>query len=308
MRSLINVLIPIFLLTCAAYGQKQRLIVNMELLSAPINPKVKPNYKDSINVYGITYLSEGLKVKGFIAAPKQKGNYPVIIYNRGGNGDFGKLGFSYVNHVLGKIAKEGYIVVASQYRGNDGGEGEEQFGGDDVNDVTNLIDILPEILNTDTTRIGMYGWSRGGMMTYLAHAKTNRLKAIAVGGAVSDLTKSITRPDMEQVFKNRIPGYLQNKDAELNKRSVIKWVNKLPKNVPVLLLHGSADWRVDVSQTYNLAQEFQKEGIPYRLMIFEGADHGITEFRDEVYRQVVNWFDRFLKNNEPLPDMKPHGQ
>ncbi len=52
-----------------------------------------------------------------------------------------------------------------------------------------LMDVLGEIEESDTTRVGMYGWSRGGMMTYLALAKSNKIKTAIVGGAVSDIDK-----------------------------------------------------------------------------------------------------------------------
>ena len=88
----------------------------------------------------------------------------------------------------------------------------------------------------------------------------------------------------------------------------IEWVDKLPTNVSLLMLHGNADWRVKCEQSLKLAIEFEKYRIPYRLVIFEGSDHGINENKNEVNKMVLNWFDRFLKNNEPLPDMKYHGR
>ena len=42
--------------------------------------------------------------------------------------------------------------------------------------------------------------------------------------------------------------------------------------------------------------------------MFEVGDHGISEHRDEVNKQVLNWFDRYLKNAETLPNMKYHGR
>jgi dipeptidyl aminopeptidase/acylaminoacyl peptidase len=282
--------------------KKERFIINSDNKRLSAIP-----YKDSIAVFNMVYSSDGLKINGFVVTPVEQGTYPVIIYNRGGNSVMGELTYPAVYSILGSIAKEGYVVVASQYRGSAGSEGTDEFGGRDVNDVVNLLDVLPEIAGADTTNVGMYGWSRGGMMTYLALARTNRLKAIAVGGAPSDLEASITRPEMEKVFELSIPAYKQNKEEELRKRSVLKWVDKLPKNVPVLMMHGNADWRVDVSQTLNLALEFKKYAIPYRLVIFEGSDHGITQHKEEVNTQVIQWFNRFLKDKEKVPDMKPHG-
>jgi hypothetical protein len=78
----------------------------------------------------ITYLSDGLKVVGFLWKPQDTvgKQFPLIIFNRGGNREFGKLTpwlrlgfFSYVS--------QGFVVLASQYRGNDGGEGHEEYGG-----------------------------------------------------------------------------------------------------------------------------------------------------------------------------------
>ncbi len=266
-------------------------------------------YLDSIEVYGITYLSDGLKIKGLMAKPKKPGNYPCIIYNRGGNRDFGGLLVAHGAITLGKLAREGYVVIASQYRGNGGSEGQEEFGGKDVNDVVVLTKVLKEIEKADTDRIGMYGWSRGGMMTYIALTKTDKIKAAVVGGAVSDSYKSIKdRPAMETgVLAELIPNYETQKEEALYERSAVKWADKFPKNVPILMLHGNADWRVKPEQSLTLALEFEKYRIPYRLIMFEGGDHGISEHRAEVNKEVLSWFDRYLKNGEALPNMEYHG-
>ena len=308
------------------YAQTQNLLLEKHLIAdlseTPIYSRLvdsvngKPQWKeefkylDSINIYDITYLSDGLKVKGFMVTPKREGNYPCIIYNRGGNRDFGSLKIAHGVFILGQLAKEGYVVIASQYRGNGGGEGQEEFGGKDVNDVLNLVDVLVEVKGADTTNIGMYGWSRGGMMTYIALTKTNRIKAAAVGGAMADSFSSIAdRPDMETgVYAELIPNYEANKQAELEKRSAIKWADKFSKEVPILMLHGTSDWRVKPENSLNMALEFEKYRVPYRLIMFEGGDHGLSEHRDEVNQQVLNWFNKYLKNKEPLPNMEYHGR
>ncbi|MBD0823021.1 alpha/beta hydrolase family protein [Aestuariibaculum marinum] len=272
----------------------------------------KGNYKylDSIEIYRITYLSDGLKINGLMVKPKKNGKYPCVIYNRGGNREFGSLKMAHGAITLGQIAKEGYVVIASQYRGNGGSEGQEEFGGKDVNDITILPEVLKEIEVADTNRIGMYGWSRGGMMTYIALTKMDKIKAAVVGGAVSNSFSTVEdRPEMEtNVLSELIPNYTDNKDAELEKRSAIKWADKFPKDVPILMLHGTSDWRVKPEQSLNLALEFEKYRIPYRLIMFEGGDHGISEHKDEVNEQVLKWFDKYLKNDEPLPDMAYHGR
>lgn len=319
-------LLLVFLVFLSSQAQEKKLLIKQNIISDwskyPIYKKLittndgketwKQNFKyiDDIDVYAITYLSDGLKINGFMAKPKKPGKYPCIIYNRGGNREMGALKVYHGILPLGKIAKEGYIVIASQYRGNGGSEGKEEFGGNDVNDVTVLTDVLKEVKGANTKKIGMYGWSRGGMMTYIALTKMNKIKTAVVGGALSDSRLTIrNRPIMEtRVFGELIPDYKNNKEEELNKRSVIKWVDKFPKNVPILMLHGNADWRVKPEHSLNLALEFEKHRIPYRLIMFEGGDHGITEHKEEVNIQVINWFNKYLKNDTSIPNMEYHGR
>lgn len=275
-----------------------------------IELKKQFKYIDNIEIYSITYLSDGLKINGLLVKPKKKGKYPCIIYNRRGNRNFGSLKAAHGAITLSQIVKEGYVVIASQYRGNGGSEGQEEFGGKDVNDITILPTVLKEIEEADTAKIGMYGWSRGGMMTYIALTKTDQIKAVAVGGAVADNYAIIKdRPEMETgVLAQLIPNYEKNKVNELDKRSAIKWADKFPKNIPILMLHGTSDWRVKPAQSLKLALEFEKYRIPYRLIMFEGGDHGISEHKNEVDIQVLNWFNKYLKTNNPIPNMEYHGR
>ena len=95
-----------------------------------------------VELQSITYMSDDLRVKGYIAFPKNEGHYPCVIYNRGGNREFSAWTDESAIRNLGKIASWGCVVVASQYRGNGGGEGKEEFSGTDVNDVLNLLPLL----------------------------------------------------------------------------------------------------------------------------------------------------------------------
>lgn len=318
-------LVVIALVFSSCYAQEQKLLLKKELFTdyskLPFYSKIteeikgettwKENYKflDSISIFKIQYLSDGLKVNGFMIQPNKDEKVPCIIFNRGGNRDFGSLTIHTALR-LGKLAKEGYVIIASQYRGNEGSEGKEEFGGNDVNDVLALIDVLDEVEIADTKKIGMYGWSRGGMMTYIALTKTDKIKVAVVGGAPSSQYESIKdRPEMEpQVLAELIPNYEKNRIAELDKRSPIKWANQFSKKVPILMLHGTSDWRVKPQQSLNMAQEFTKYRIPYRLIMFEGGDHGISEFKEEVEKSVLHWFNRYLKNGEALPNMEFHGK
>jgi dienelactone hydrolase len=77
-----------------------------------------------------------------------------------------------------------------------------------VNDLLNLIPVLEREPGADATRIGMYGGSRGGLMTYLTLSQTDRFRAAVIRAGVSDLISwREDRPEMDEVFAEVIPGW-----------------------------------------------------------------------------------------------------
>jgi len=264
---------------------------------------------DDIEVRSITYLSDGLRVKGWLVAPRRGEKLPCVIWNRGGNREFGAITARGAALQLGRIASWGYVVVASQYRGNAGGEGAEEFGGAEVNDVLNLVPLLESLPRADATRIGMYGWSRGGMMTYLALARTDAIAAAVVGAGLADAFDNVARrPEMERgVFAELVPGFARDREAALASRSAVRWAGKLAPRTPILLLHGTADWRVHPTQALAMASRLLELGRPYRLVMFEGGDHGLSEHRAEVDRIAREWLDRYVRDRRPWPSLEPHG-
>ena len=265
---------------------------------------------EQVEIKSITYLSDGFKVKGYLVAPKQGQNLACVIFNRGGTREFGAISNTRAALWLGRVASWGYVVVATQYRGNAGGEGLEDWGGADVNDVLNLIPLLESLPQADASRIGMYGWSRGGMMTYLSLAKTDRISAAVVGAGMADAFDTIKRrPEMEnKVFAELIPNYWDIKEAALKARSAVLWPEKLCKRTPILLLHGSSDWRVHPTQAFRMALALYESKHPFRFVFFEGGDHGLSEHRGEVNRLVKDWFDRYVRDGQPWPSLEPHGR
>ncbi len=308
------IMILLFLLFnfSVSFGQ---IIEKKQLTPNFIIKHIKNKNKDfsvflkKVKVFDITYLSDGLKVKGFLIIPNKKGKFPCVIYNRGGNRSFGAITYLKIANILSRVSSWGYVVIASQYRGNMGGEGIEEFGGKDVDDILNLFPIIDKLPEVDSSKIGIFGWSRGGMMSYLVLKKTKRVKAAVIGGGLSDLfMMKKLRPEMEDVYREHIPNYDKNKEKALWERSAIKWADKINKKTPILILHGTADWRVAPQMALDISNRFIKYKQPFRLIMFEGGDHGLTEFDSEVFSYTKNWFDNFLKKNKPLPNLIPHGR
>jgi dipeptidyl aminopeptidase/acylaminoacyl peptidase len=272
-----------------------------------INPSAREIFSN-VDFYKITYISDGLKVTGYLSMPKAKGKFPCVIFNRGGNREFGAMNAATIFRFLGNLSNWGYVAVASQYRGNDGGEGKEEFGGKEVDDILNLIPLLSNLPNTDTSRIGMYGWSRGGMMTYLALARTNRMKAAIIGSGFADGFLNLRkRPGMDTVFMELAPGYLKNRDSVLKTRSAAYWPEKISPQTPLLLLAGSADWRVLPEEQFEMLNKLYALKHPLRFILLEGGQHSLVEHLDEVNRISRNFLDTYVRDLKPWPSLEPHG-
>jgi len=271
------------------------ILSGCEEKSRIISEKVieQEGYSKSIETKKITYLSDGLEVVGYLVKPINiEGQLPVIIYNRGGNKEFGKISDEWATHLFEYLASQNYVVLASQYRGNDGGEGKEEFGGSDLNDVLNLIDIAKELPYANPEQIFMIGASRGGMMTYMATRNSIDIKAAAVIGGVSDLVQAYTdRLDMRDMLKALIGGTPKELKNEYIKRSAVYWADEI--NVPILILHGSDDWRVEQGQAQKIANEFDKYDKDYRLIIYPGDDHSLTNNSKQAYEEIFKWFDTY---------------
>lgn len=290
--------------------RREPMTVPPDLFLEDGTPRPQDAHLAKVSIDEITYISDGLRVEGHIITPLTAGPHPCIIYNRGGNREFGANSPVRVARRLAKFASWGYVVVASQYRGNMGGEGQEEFGGADVRDVLHLIPLLESLPEeADAARIGMLGFSRGGLMTYLALTGTDRMKAAAVVAGVGDSRSGIDkRPDMETyVYAELIPDYWQVKEEALLARSPVAWPERLCPTTPLLLLHGTSDWRVDPVETMSLARRLYDLRRPFRLIMYEGADHSLSEYRTEAYGQIRSWMDRYVRDLEALPDLEPHG-
>ena len=265
----------------------------------------KKNSKN-VNVYRIKYISNKHLVAGFIVEPKSiKTKLPVIIANRGGNRNFADFRLGRVFTELADMAQWGYIVFASQLSGYENSEGKDEFGGRELKDILNLHKIIQAHPKADAKRIGMIGHSRGGMMTYLCLAKVRWIKAAISVAVLANLERSAQeRPDLATIYKELFD---VNK-KEVEKRSSVCWPEKFSKKTPLLLMHGTTDWRVSPLDSLELSTKLYEKRVPHRLILFEGDDHMLSSHKKEVTDQIHAWFDRFLKRGEALPNLKPHGR
>lgn len=243
--------------------------------------------------FKIVYHSQGHKVVGFLIQPNSNDNLPCIIYNRGGVGDFSKIELERMfTDKYSKYAGWGYITIMSQYSGNDGGEGFDELGGSEIQDVLVLKDILSEYPFADVNRIGMYGISRGGTMTYLALSQVSWIRAAVVKSGIANRLRSF---EISPQTKDRAKSFFDvNNEQELIRRSAVYWVNTFCKTTPVLLLHGTADSLVSPLDSLDISKLMLENNLPFSLMLFEGGDHKLSQYTDEENQIVKKWFDKYL--------------
>lgn len=262
----------------------------------------------SISAFFFSYEVNGKEYTGFYVRQKHidSEKLPVIVFNRGGTGEFGsiKRGMFFVG-TIAAFVRSGYIVIGSQCMGFSENGAKDEMGGEDFASVLELKKFIDADELADQDRIGIYGGSRGGMTTYRLLAETDWAKAaVIVSGIVDMIGDASFRPEMIEHYKETFGG----SEEDLKKRSVLYWPERLPKNVPILIMHGSADWRVDPKKSTRLSERLIDLGVPHRLVIFEGNDHYLTENSSEAERMEMEWFDRFIKNNGVLPVIEKHGK
>jgi len=259
----------------------------------------------AVSLYRIIYKVGKLSVVGYVAVPKTGRELPGILHLRGGGGDFAKLTHkSLIGHLV-RYACEGYVVVAPQYPGVDGVEGSDHYGdAEDMKSITVLQDILQSLSAVDGSRVGVKGHSRGGLMAYMLLRQGKRIKAAVIGGAPTD---QVRQGEERRGWRAHQIKHWGTSQQETIKRSPLRWVDELPKKTPILLMHGSADWRVNPLDSIEMSRLLYEKKIPHRFILFEGADHVMAEYREEYVRQTMEWFERFLKHDEKLPNLEPHG-
>ncbi|MDG5787766.1 prolyl oligopeptidase family serine peptidase [Evansella sp. AB-P1] len=245
---------------------------------------VLPSPSKTLKLSMITYYSRNLKVKGYLVEPLLPGNYSGILYLRGGIRHVGMVRVSRIT----QYASEGYVVFAPVYRGNLGGEGEEDFGGEDREDALSAYDILLNRENVCSSNIHVIGFSRGGMMGAMV-AKERTPTSMVTWGGVSDLTLTYKeRPDLRKMLRRVIGGSPDEKEEIYLDRSPIQMVSSI--HCPVLIVHGERDTSVSVKHAYLLESELKRQNKEVESWIYGELGHTLTVRKQLMLtRKVTAW-------------------
>ncbi|MBS9463557.1 prolyl oligopeptidase family serine peptidase [Flagellimonas sp. 389] len=252
------------------------------------------------------YKSDSVKVDGFLCRPRlvQRKKIPVILYNRGGTGNYAKLSEEDFPDFYA-LAKEGFVVFASNYRyvGNRGKY--DQIGGDDIDDVINLHKSIMTLDYVDSENIFMMGISRGGLMTYKSLTKIDVNAAVVIGGIADfelfvkkrpiflDGWSDLSEEENYLGLKNLLLHFDKNRSNYLKNRSATTWADKI--NSPVYILHSRQDGRVPAKSALELAKQLHINNKPYKLKIYDKKSHSLPYSKFDSFEEIISWFRRHLK-------------
>lgn len=245
---------------------------------------------------------DGTDVHGLVFEPPnfERGKkYPALLRIHGGpNGQDGH-DFDFDRQFL---AAHGYVVLAVNYRGSSGRGQEYQktifadWGNKEVADLLAGVDHMVSMGIADPDRLGIGGWSYGGILTDYTIASDQRFKG-AISGAGSANQISMYGAD-EYVFQY---------DSELGPpwKSQNLWI-KLSYpffhadriHTPTLFMGGDKDFNVPLIGSEQMYQALKTLGVPTELVIYPGQFHGFTRpsFVRDRYERYVAWYDKYVKN------------
>jgi len=236
-------------------------------------------------LYIVSYLSQGLLVKGYLAIPRGEGPFPLLIYCRGGIRNVGMTKLAWVDTYVSL----GWMVFAPFYRGNRGGEGWEDFGGDDRYDVMEAIPIMENHPLVNKKQIHIFGFSRGAIPAIFTAIRFPIIASVAIWGGVTDMVQVYEeRVDLRRMLKRVIGGTPGKKPDEYYRRSPLFFAEEL--SCPVLIIHGKRDALVDVSHSMRLAEALETNHKPYTIWIHEKQGHlfSILE-QKKTKKKMLDW-------------------
>ncbi len=242
------------------------------------------------NIIRITYQSAAYQVIGFMARPdvgKVKGKLPGLVYCRGGIGRVGMVRPEWVQ----AFASRGFVVMAPAYRGNEGGEGRDEFGGADVEDTNAAVRYLRELPEVDPDRVSIMGFSRGAVNAFQTAIEEPGVHRLVLWGGVSDLAATYEeRVDLRRMLRRVIGGTPVRKSENYQKRSAIYHAAEI--SCPVLIVHGTADEQVEVTHAYRMIEALHQAGKPFAAHLYDGIGHHPPE---PIWSAVVDRWTEWLR-------------
>ena len=223
---------------------------------------------------------------------------PTIFFIHGGPVGQDGYGFDLTRQLL---AAGGYVVVAVNYRGSNG-RGLDftkaiyaDWGNKEVQDILGAADYAVANNMADPDRMGIGGWSYGGILTNYTIATDTRFKA-AASGAGSGLQLTMYGSDQyTNQYENELGAPWKNPEKWMQISYPFLKADRI--KTPTMFMASEKDFNVPVAGSEQMYQALRSLGVPTQLIIYPGQYHGITtpSYQRDRAERYLRWFDTYLK-------------
>lgn len=254
------------------------------------------------------HSKDGTEVHGLMVKPPsfEKGKkYPTILWIHGGpNGqDDHSLPVNLypLQYERQLFAANGYVVLAVNYRGSSGRGFDfsksifADWGHKEVADLLAGVDEAIRLGVADPEKLGIGGWSYGGILTDYTIASDKRFKA-AISGAGSANQLSMYGSDQYALqYNNEIGPPWKNLDTWMHVSYPFFQADKIV--TPTLFIGGEKDFNVPIAGGEQMFQALRTLGIQTQMVIYPGQFHILTRpsFITDRQQRWVAWFEKYLK-------------
>ena len=222
---------------------------------------------------------------------------PTIFFIHGGPVSQDEYSFDLSRQML---AAAGYAVVAVNYRGSNG-RGLDyckvisgDWGNKEVLDILGAADYVVQKGIADGDKLGIGGWSYGGILTDYTIASDTRFKAASSGAGVAMVSSMYGVDQYILQYDNEIGLPWKNFDKYVALSYPFLKANKI--KTPTQFMVGESDYNVPAVGSEQMYQAFKSLGIPTELIIYPGQFHGITNpsFQKDRFERYLTWFNSYL--------------
>jgi dipeptidyl aminopeptidase/acylaminoacyl peptidase len=224
--------------------------------------------------------------------------YPLLLRIHGGPNGQDEHSFHFEREVF---AANGYVVLAVNYRGSNGRGNAFQkaifadWGGKEVVDLLGAMDAIQKMPWVDSQRLGIGGWSYGGISTNYTIAQDTRFKA-AISGAGSSNQLAIYGTDQYITqYENELGPPWKNPDVWIKVSYPFFKADRI--KTPTLFLVGQDDFNVPLAGSEQMYQALRSLGVDTQLVIYPKQFHGITipSYRIDRMQRYLDWYGKYLK-------------
>lgn len=261
-----------------------------------VDPELfKVKNRDGFEMPGYIYKPKDLDPDG-IGPDNRPKQWPVILYTYGGPSSRSVTdGWDFDRWWNNILVREGYVVVCVDNRSATGFSKKDentiagQMTGDhelaDVEDTVKWIKSQPW---ADPDRVGIWGWSNGGMMTLLGMTRTKEFKA---GVSVAPVTRWVYYDTIWAETVNKRP---QDNAALYDHMDLTKRAKDLHGRL--FLVHGTYDDNVHIQNTWHFVDEMLRAGKMFDLMVYPMRKHGIADApaRVHLYKRMLEFWKQHL--------------